>query len=175
MENTPQQAPARSPLGISNPVMIAVGVVVLVAGYKLMQTLGLIDTKEDKEESAKASSFNDLFAKITSPEWADKVFAKAKKLGAKTFWQISSITPTQATEISKTIWDAKGTFNDDEEKVYTAFRTTRTFADIWCIAINFKTLHKRNMVDFMDTFIGEEEKAKIFDIIKNYPDAKMPK
>lgn len=143
--------------------------------FKLFQYLDLIKDGDDRN----SAKYEALMKRWTEPTYGDIVLAAYQKAGGKVpkkWWSIPTITTgDQATKIAVRIWDAKGFFNDDEEKLYSVFREFEYGLDVWKVNKAFKAKYdNRNIYDFIQDFTSEEERAEMFDIIKDLKDAPKP-
>lgn len=169
--------PANNNLGTVTTVIV--GGTMLFVTYKILQGLQLIDTAEDKREAAAAKNWNDLMKRWTYPTYGDIVLAAAKQQNpkVKSWWDLSSIkTGNEAFALAKRIWDAKGFFNDDEEKLNGVFRDMQNGMDIWLVNKAFKYDHdNRNIYDFITGFTDDEDQSELYKIVKQFKDARNPK
>ena len=168
-------APSSTPaLGTVATVIIGGGILYL--GYQALQALDLVEDKSDKD----SAKYEALMKKFIEPTYGDTVLAAWKKLGGKDggkqWWAIPSIKlGNDAKALAQRIWDAKGFFNDDEEKLNSVFRELQYGLDIWKVNKAFKAFHdNRNIFDYIQDFTNEEERATLYDIIKDFKDAPKP-
>lgn len=76
---------------------------------------------------------------------------------------------TVLTNLAKQIYDSKGLFNDDEEKIYGAFQACKNQAQISIMSGFFLNNYKRDLWSYLQSFLDIEQQAKIYNIIKGKP------
>lgn len=76
---------------------------------------------------------------------------------------------TVLTSLAKQIFDAKGIFNDDEDKIYGAFQACKNQAQISIMSGFFLNNYKRDLWTYLQSFLDTEQQAKIYNIIKGKP------
>ena len=71
------------------------------------------------------------------------------------------------------IWNAKGTFNDDEDVIYSVFREGQNQYDIKAFTIFFKLYFENkkhlDLYEYLSTFMNEDELQRIYKIIEQKP------
>jgi hypothetical protein len=73
-----------------------------------------------------------------------------------------------STDISKTcgmIYDAKGFFDDDEDKLYDVFRAIPNLTIFSMVSNIFSYIYKVNLRDYLINFMNEKEMSKLYKII----------
>ena len=141
--------------------------------YKGMQKLGLIESAESKKDKQNAAAFDKMTSRWITDEYLKTVAVAYKKKYNKTP-TIKDLTPTPDTTISKArvrLYDAKGFFNDDEEKLYGVFRDLRNGVDIYRLNAGFKKQYEgRNILDFINSFTGDDDRAKLYILLRDLKD-----
>jgi hypothetical protein len=141
---------------------IILGIAVFYLLNKGAQKLGLTESKEDKQAAGL------LFSKWLNPQtyidWRKKTGFKIPKQFEDFF--IAGIT--------QTIWDSKNFFNDDEEQLYSQFRKIQSKMQFSLISYYFQTQYKRNLGEFLNSFLSSDELLKVKSIINSKPDITDP-
>lgn len=146
----------------------------------LAETFGIIKTKEESgletateqasQSSTEASTTNALLS--FSPLYSNAlVEAYLKKFAGKT-WDTKKqekIDRSKFLELAKDILDAKGYFNDDENKLYNVFRIIQTQYQLSLLARVFGTYHKKDLLEYLKSILNADEIAPILNQVKNYP------
>ena len=167
----------------ANLTRIAIGIGAAIVLYKLAYFLGLIKSKQEKEQEKSATALETGASASTdkidlkngslalSPNYVStigkKILADFKKSGKKqpdlkTFWGAYSYR-----DLSKQLYDAKGVFNDDEDALFGVFRTLNTQFQISFLSNYFYKLYKKDLLSYILGFTNTEERAKLYDIIIN--------
>lgn len=79
--------------------------------------------------------------------------------------------------IAKRIYDAKGTFSDNEKDVVSLFSTFKSKSQVSYIAWQFNTLYKKKLIDYLNSFMdnsvlghgGTNYMLQINDIVNRLP------
>lgn len=163
---------------VKTAIQIALGAAALLAIYKLMQKFGLIQTTaEAKEEQAtnKASGsstevdFNNPMLAF-NPNYFQTITAdiqnKNKKAKVSFELQKGLLNPY---DLSNQVYDAKGFFHDDNEKLYSVFRNIQTQFQLSLVAFNFNLKYKKDLLEYIKSFLNSDEIERVFDMVKNYP------
>jgi len=136
-------------------VLVAAGAFAL---YKIMQKVGFIQTKEEKEAEQK------LTAAVTG--WQ---FDPLKKI-PKEYKYRMGIAGTGEDQYAKKIWDAIGGWlPDDEEKIYGVFRSLRYQSMAQDIAEAFQRLYKQDLVTKLRSVLSDAEMLTILQILESKP------
>lgn len=70
---------------------------------------------------------------------------------------------------AKKLYNAKGTFNDDEQKLYSVFSGFANKYVAWQVAEKFNKLYGMDLQAFLGDFLNEKELSKLFDILNDLP------
>jgi hypothetical protein len=145
----------------------------------LAETFGIIKTKQEEEletatEQAGASSTQASSNPFLSfnPNYSNAlIIAFKKKYPQKTFniTQQEGIERKKYLEFAKDILDAKGYFNDDEDRLYYIFRTIQTQYQLSVLSRIFSAYHKKDLLEYLKSFLKAEELEPILTQVKNYP------
>jgi hypothetical protein len=140
-------------------VLIKAGVAIagLLIARKILQSVGVLKTSSDVQneqnlqqlESANYWNYNDFLAKI--PEGA------------------LLLTQGGATAYVNDLWNATGTFNDDEEKIYGVFRAMKTKSQVAALAKRFNQLKSKDLYGYLNDYLNESELLKVKSIIDQKP------
>jgi hypothetical protein len=140
-------------------VLIKAGVTLagLFILYKIAQKLGIIPNADDKKEEAA------LLALQSSNYWNYNDFLQKAPPGH------ALLTQAGAAAYVEDLWDATGTFNDDEEKIYGVFRAMRTQSQIAALAKRFNQLKTKDLYGYLKDYLNETELLTIKSIIDQKP------
>jgi hypothetical protein len=146
----------------------------------LAETFGIIKTKEESgletateqasQSSTEASSTNPLLS--FSPLYSNALVVAYKKKYPSKVWDVSKqekIDRPKFLELAKDILDAKGYFNDDEDKLYNVFKTIQTQFQLSLLSRVFSTYYKKDLLEYLKSILNADEIAPILNQVKNYP------
>jgi hypothetical protein len=144
--------------------------IVVFGGYKALQFFNLIPDQDDKD----ADKFDALLQKWQSPEFLGRVGKDYLSRGgqkSKLPYAVSTYkTNSKYSELATRLKEAKGLLNDNEDAVTSVFREMRSGIDYAFTNSQFwRANDKNSIVDFL-SFLDSKEKAKIYAIVKKYPD-----
>jgi hypothetical protein len=134
------------------------GVIFLfIFGKKILEKIGLVDSKNDKNLESNLSN------KYLTPE---PFLEYRKKTGFKvpTYVEDSLING-----FVQRLYNSKGFFNDDEDNVYSIFRSAQSKLQVSCFAYYFNQIKKRNLIEYLSSFLNSDEIARIGEIIEKKP------
>ena len=130
----PVIAHAASEVGKTKWGQVAIGVAVIggtvvaaIVTIKILQTLQIIDTREERRARRQAGKLAGMEA--FEPQYYTKRPTKV------------SISPTQAQMFAKNIYSAKGWFNGNEEKLFGAFRSIGSKWNLSYVAAVFQQMY----------------------------------
>lgn len=151
----------------------------LFAAYKLLQKIGLIPTAEQKqvenlevEATASTTQVNQSNPVLAfSPSYrATIIEAYKKKYGnTKGFEVTKQLKGLDFAALAKKIYDSKGTFKDDKPKLYSVFNTMQTQYQLSYLAGVFSAAYKKDLYQYLKTFLDDDEILPVLNIVKNYP------
>jgi hypothetical protein len=165
------------------PVAKIVGVTALVyTGYKLMQKVGIIQTKEERDNANllddAASTSTEVKEKSIiafSPSYRTSIVkAYTVKYGNKgntafdTKKQLK-FNDKEVIGIIKRLYDSEGTFNDDEDSLMSVFNDIQTQYQLSYISGIFKSVYNKDLLTYLNGFLNAKELSYIYAIVKNYP------
>ena len=146
----------------------------------LAETFGIIKTKEESgletateqasQSSTEASSTNPLLS--FSPLYSNALVVAYKKKYPSKVWDVSKqekIDRPKFLELAKDILDAKGYFNDDEDKLYNVFKTIQTQFQLSLLSRVFSTYYKKDLLEYLKSILNADEIAPILKQVQNYP------
>ncbi len=138
------------------PVSTALSVGALVGMYifgdKILKALGLTKDGDDKDAEALASA----------PYWNQNYIANAPN-GYKT------IAAAAGQQLTSQLLNAAGTFNDNEEQIYNAFRVLPTKSCVTSLAYWFSHYTNQDLIYWLVDVLNASELSKIKTIIDGKP------
>ena len=154
-----------------------------IALKKVGEMVGIFQTKEEQQQeqatedagaSATTTYANNPYVAF-NPNYAIAIVkAYNKKYYPKVFNGTYNMvfSQLQYVQMINDLWAGKDAFNDDEEKVYGIFRRLTTQWQLSLFASLFYYFKKRDLLEWLKTFLNPDEMSVIFNIIKNYPQYK---
>jgi len=175
---------------IKNVIYIGGALVGFIVVKKILETLGIIKTAQETANEVKSGSLEQGSTGDTSTVnpanpalslnpnyWKTLLVYLAKKRKVKTvpaeeIKKLLNPGPsgnfvTSMDNWAGRIYQSKGLFNDDESKLYDIFQNMKSQVQVSFLAQSFSQKYKKDMLDYIKGFTNEEERAKIYDIIKN--------
>lgn len=147
---------------------------------KLSETFGLTKTKEEEgletateqgaQSSIEASATNPFLS--FNPNYSNALVSAYKKKFPSRTWNIEKqegIPRTQYKAFSRDLLNAKSIFNDDEDRIYTIFRTIQTQYQLSVLARIFSFYWKKDLLEYLKSILSASEIDPIFKQVKNYP------
>jgi asparagine N-glycosylation enzyme membrane subunit Stt3 len=125
--------------------------------YKVLQKVGVIPTAEANQA---AQNLQQLQA---ANYWDYNNFLATAPPGH------SLLTQAGAAAYVDDLWDATGTFNDDEEQIYGVFRAMKTKSQVAALAKRFNQLKSFDLYNYLENYLNEEELLKVKGIIDQKP------
>ena len=140
-------------------VIIKAGVTVagLFIVYKVLQKLGVIKTSSEQQEEQSLLQFE------ASNVWDYNKFLNNLPGGALL------LTQGGAAAYVEDLWDATGTFNDDEEAIYGVFRAMKTKSQIAALAKRFNQLKNKDLYGYLADYLSDSELLKVKAIVDQKP------
>lgn len=150
----------------SNPIVVY-GIVAVASYYlvikPLLQSLNLMDTREEKD-AAKLQSQTEN-AEVSKDYWNPNYLKQAG-----TGYNVYLMTEENMRTYAKRIYDAKGTFNDDEESIFAVFRLMKYKTQIAFLAFWFNKLYQKDLYTFLrDGVFNKDELATLLTITSKLP------
>ena len=165
---------------IKNTFFIAGAVVGLIALKKIAEKFGIIQTKEEAEvetatESAGATSTtatkNNPFLAF-SPKYSNALVTAFKKKYPNSVWNMEKqegMAREQYKAYARDLLNAKSIINDDEDKIYSIFRTIQTQFQLSVLSRIFAVYWKKDLLEYLKGVLNADELKPILDQVKNYP------
>jgi len=125
--------------------------------YKLAQKIGIFPSAEGKAET------QNLQALETSTVWDYNKFLSSLPGGALL------LTQAGAAAYVDDLWNATGTFNDDEEAIYGVFRAMKTQSQIAALAKRFNQIKNKDLYSYLRDYLNDTELLKVKGIIDQKP------
>jgi hypothetical protein len=177
------------PFSLRDSLTVIATIAAVVLLYKLLKVVGIIPTSEKQEakEEAKEQKEKEREEKLTArfDEYqryttADGLYTVAKLYSKETGKPVptkNSLTVlfgvgvNERTRLIATkIYESKGTFNDDENTLYSAFRDLLTVGELHSVNFWFENLYKKgNVFNYVRGFTNEKERNKIATILDLKP------
>lgn len=138
------------------------------AAYKLilapiLEALNIKDTKAEVEaEKLKTNTEN---ATLIKDYWRP-AFWLSRPAGYKAY----ILTAEQSKNLVDALASAKGTFNDDEEKIYAVFRGLKYQSQVSYLAQRFSELKQKDLYTWLrDSVLNEKELNTVLQITSKLP------
>ena len=140
-------------------ILIKAGVSIagLFIVYKLLQKTGLLPSAESTQTAQNLQQLE------SASVWDYNKFLSTLPAGAKL------LTQSGAAAYVEDLWDATGTFNDDEEAIYGVFRAMKTQSQISALAKRFNQLKSKDLYGYLKDYLNEEELLNVKKIIDQKP------
>jgi hypothetical protein len=138
------------------------------AGYflvikPLLESLNVMDTKDEKDAEKLRQSTEKTGFK--SDYWNPNF--TASKPGFKSML----LNEASARALVDKLWNASGSFNDDEEAVYAVFRTLRYKTQVSFLAYWFNKLKKKDLYTWLrDSVLNQDELNTVLTITSKLPE-----
>jgi hypothetical protein len=129
----------------------------VIFGKKVLEKIGLVDSKDDKNLESNLSN-----KYLTAEPFLE--FRKKTGFKVPTYVEDSLING-----FVKRLYDSKGFFNDDEDNVYSIFRSAQSKLQVSCFAYYFNQIKGRNLIEYLSSFLNSSEIARINEIIDKKP------
>jgi len=165
---------------LKNAFLIAGAVVGFIALKKIAETFGIIQTKEESkvETATEDSAGTSTEANVSNPFLAfNPLYSNAlvtayNKKYPKKVWDIKKqegMERTQYKAFSRTLLNAKGIINDDEDAIYSIFRNIQTQYQLSVLSRVFNVYWKKDLLEYLKGVLKADELAPILAQVKNYP------
>jgi len=182
---------------INTGLILNIGLIIgaVLIGRKVLQSFGVLKTAEEQkniEQSGAITYGSETLPQKTdvtkpnlafSPVYHNVIIAEYNKKNniksgialtetRQKFMPVDKTKPKewvqQLDKIAKDIYDSKGLFNDNEEKVFNAFNLLKNQAQVSWVSGIFQR-NKRDLSTFLKSFLNDEEMAKLYRIVANKP------
>lgn len=129
------------------------------------------DKKESKEEAAA-----DLLAKTNKSQYAfsqdfwSKMLKQEGYTSAESYLTKIGVSITQVQNFAASLYDSKGTFDDDEDNVYSIYRMMKNITVCSIVSFIFNNLYNRDLYTYLSDFLNVKELTRVLEIVneKNY-------
>ena len=139
--------------------------------YKLLDKFGLMGLSDAEKNAQKLSEGEALNDALDKNSKLGKAILKSTGKSLKTLnaSDVKAITPNRPNmnNYVNQIWDAKGTFKDNEDMVYNVFRNLYSQFEINFFSKYFSVTKKRDLYGFLATFMNTNELSTLQNIIKS--------
>jgi hypothetical protein len=142
-------------------IKAAIAAAGLFAGYKILQKFGVFKTQEEKQEGKALENLQ------SANYWDYNKFLLNVPAGTLLLSQGG------AKAYADDIYDAKGIFNDDEDKIYAAFRAMKTQSQVAALAKRFNQVYSKDLYTFIRGFFNDEEMLNIKKLLDAKPKYKV--
>lgn len=146
-------------------IITTVSVVGLFIAYKVLQRLGIIKSSEEIKEAKELEK--NLTNLESSNYWDYNKFLSTIPQGTLVLSQGG------ASAYADDIWDAKGVFNDDEDKVFAVFRAMKTQSQVASLAKRFNQKYSKDLYTFIRGFFDDTEMITIKKLLDAKPKYKI--
>ena len=146
----------------------------------LAETFGIIKTKQEEGletatqeagQSATQASASNPFLSF-NPNYSNALVTAFKKKYPKKNWDTvkqEAIERTQYKAYARDLLNAKSIINDDEDKIYSIFRTIQTQYQLSLLSRVFSTYWKKDLLEFLKGVLNADELDPILKQVQNYP------
>jgi hypothetical protein len=151
-----------------NPNVIIIttaSVVGLFVVYKVLERLGIIQSSEEIKEAKELKK--NLTNLESSNYWDFNKFLSTVPQGTLV------LTQGGASAYADDIWNAKGVFNDDEDKVFAVFRAMKTQSQVASLAKRFNQKYSKDLYTFIRGFFNDEEMITVKKLLDAKPKYKI--
>lgn len=129
----------------------------------LLETLGLKDTAEEKAADRLQSQTEQ--SSVAQDYWRPGYFQQ----GAGKY-TVALINQSRTDALVKKLWDAQGSFNDDEEAIFAVFRELKAKSQVSWLAYNFNRKHSKDLYTWLrDSVLNSSELNTVLTITNKLP------
>ena len=137
--------------------ILPIGALVIV--YLVLKRIGLVkDTGQEQRQEEQ------LFKDYFSPTYLQRLY--------QTGGRIQLLTQTNVRQIVKDLYDSKGVFNDDEQKLYGTIKRFKFKSQVSQAADVFFKTYKKDLARYLSTFLNEQELQRIYNYLDQLPSGK---
>lgn len=137
--------------------ILPVGALVII--YLVLKRVGLVkDTGQEQRQEEQ------LFKDYFSPTYLQRMY--------QTGGRIQLLTQTNVRQIAKDLYDSKGVFNDDEQKLYGTIKRFKFKSQVSQAADVFFTTYKKDLASYLSTFLNDQELQRIYNYLDQLPSGK---
>ena len=133
--------------------------------YKIAEKFGIIKSSEQQQQDTNLQNLQQGGSGEFGSYWQPSFWANvAKKYGTAT-----TIGTNVANNLVKTLWDATGIFNDDEQAIYGVFRALQYQSQISYLAQVFYGTYQQDLYGYLSNHLNDDELNQIAIIISKFP------
>ena len=136
------------------------GLIVLFLIYKLFRKMGLI--KSDAELKEQNQAHDILTSAYFSPLYYQEQIKFVKKKGNSVTTRKMFPNVVHFTDYAKRIWDSKGFFKDNESQAIGVMKSMISKSEVSLFADYFQKQYKRDLVNFMQTYMNDQQLSIIY-------------
>jgi hypothetical protein len=177
------------------PIQIGLIIGGVLIGKKILEKIGVLKTAEDIEQEKKAAeletgSIGNISqvnvsnpALALNPNYYNTIVDKIKKdkykgggIPYNVYLKLVNAGPYEDVKwldslsiLIKNVYDSKGVFKDDIDKLYSAFQATKNLLQVSLLSKYFYIRYKKDIWEYIKSFTNNEEQSKILNILKNKP------
>ena len=140
------------------PYILPVGGLFLL--YLVLTRFGLIKTTQ-----AETKETEQLFKNYFSPLYLPELMKRGGR--------IQVFTQRDAENVAKSIYNAKGVFNDDETALYSAIKKFKYKSQISQTADKFSKIYNKDLAYYLSTFLNSQELDRIYQYTDSLPSGKI--
>ena len=159
MANTPMPNPIKSQTSlyiVGGVVLIAIASIVYLAiARPILQKIGLVDDKKDKEKE-------DAIKEFDKSQWFTSVPYKQNKSQL-------TISETRANVLAKEIYNAKSWYYDCESCAVGSIVDAGTKINVSYVAYRFYMLYNRDLMSYLKSFLENEDWITLYATYKKLP------
>ena len=142
-------------------IKAGVGIIGILMLRKVLQSIGILQTSSDVQKEQNLQQLE------SANYWNYNEFLKNIPAGALL------LTQSGATAYVNDLWNATGTFNDDEEMIYGVFRAMKTKSQVASLAKRFNQLKAKDLYGYLSDYLSDSELLKVKGIIDQKPTYKL--
>lgn len=166
--------------------LIAALIIYLLA-YKFLEKVGLIKSKEEKEteKDFSASGKFEPFEVLFTPNFIFEYYEQLDQNKKNTIWNTFNPQQAKYEQWAQNILGAKNVLNDDEEEVFSVFRSIATLEELAWFSWKFLEYCNNNPTElavyymefganlsslgmYLDSFLDSDDKLELKNIMKQY-------
>lgn len=159
MANTPIPNPAKSQTTLyivgGVTLIIIASIVYLAIARPILQKIGIIDDKKDKEKE-------DAIKEFDKSQWFTSLPYKANKSQV-------TISETRANILAKEIFYAKGYVYDCETCAIGSIIDAGTKINVSYVAYRFYVMYNRDLMSYLKSFLETNDWVTLYDTYKKLP------
>jgi len=152
--------PQKQTFGIDNGTLLAVGGISALAYFGVLNPLLKLFGIKESDASKKVKD-------LDTADYFNPNFWRKGGVGTLI------INAAGAQGYTKLIYDSKGTFNDDEAKLYGVFRALKTKSQVSYLAMKFQERYSKGLYEYIKNFLNDGELVTLKNILDPLPNFKV--